>query len=342
MALDYVELVEEVYNNNNISSSTYKGYLSKIKTILGIKYLNCSLDYFYNNLESSFQKLYDMMGLKLLNYMSSFSSITAYANISNEKKDLFSELHKKYIDMSNENKDKTPKQERLETITWKDIKEKINQLPEYGTEQLLLASYVAFNRRTMDLYKIWVRNPYIIPSNTTTGFLDIMGKPPTITFTEYKNVKSRGAETIEFTTSEEDRKLLNIIFNSIINDQRDYLFVDKSTNRPFSNIRKFETWVNNTLKDIFKNLDMSVGALRFLYANEDDDIHKADPKAKKLSHTINTHMKEYVKPKTNKSDKSTQTEAVPQETVFIPKPQAFIPPNKSIGNKKKKPVYYHT
>jgi len=287
--MNYKEIINRREANNEIKSGTAKNY----KNVIGrcLEFLNCDVVHFFENIDTCCKKLIKEFGLKVTERnLISFSAIVKNSPLSEDVKNNFVKMRKKLESkLTSTLNDKSEKQKEI-NITWEECNAKIDEYPYDSIEKLIVAMYVLIPvRRQMEFSRIYTRGSQDVPKEST-GYIDLLSEKPKIVFTSFKNSDKKGDETVFI----ENKFLLNLIFNSIITKQRDYLFVD-SDNKPFKSVAAFTTYNNRMLKKIFKNEKMSVNQLRNIYANEDQNFNKIISKSKDLSHTAGTHVRHYMK-----------------------------------------------
>lgn len=191
------------------------------------------------------------------------------------------EIHKKNV-MQNEPTEK----QRAGMIEYKELAEKMKELPKGSMERLLLAMYGLIPPLRNDFNDVrifWERVPPIYKNKENYIVITKGDKPAYLVLNNYKTSKTFGQYN-EILPDE----LESEIIDSMIERPRMYLFEDSG--KPY-NDKKFSQWAIRVFKKIF-NKPLTISLIRHAYINSLDfnklTIADKDKIAKKMLHSLNT------------------------------------------------------
>lgn len=216
-------------------------------------------------------------------------------------KDKFVEVRTKVQESFDDIKnDLTPRQESKKDITFEDINNKLFSLRLDDPLFLTLAVFILLPVQRVEEYsRMWIKRSgdEVMPEqdNDITGYIDLLAKRPHIVYIKFKNSRAVGRVTRYFDSN--NKILLEVIYKSLLLNQRDYLFTDIN-NEPFKTATTFDTSLNRKFAKIFDGVRITNHDLRNKYANHNVDgnaMIELSDRSKDLNHSLKTHMDHYIK-----------------------------------------------
>ena len=242
-----------VFNNAQLSAASKKSYINKMKKVLSL----------YNNEIPSFNEINNDDSISINNkygYMNSILSYKKHKGIlrDEDEQQIYKDIQEQLKIYSNK-----PSNKQIETnIEYNELLNTVNKLiiEEKYDEALLLGMYtlieplrsnygnvkIIYNKKDSDIYREEKKDHLF---NNKIYLYNL-------------KIKKENENIINI-----PQKLLNIIKQSLIENNRDYLFVN-SKNKPFTN-ESFSIYSNRLLKKIF-NKPITLTDLRHIYINNLD------------------------------------------------------------------------
>lgn len=278
----------QIINDAPIKDTTKKTYLNCIIRLEKI----CKTDWFTVVKEMSTYLPILEKELKLNSLANLVCTLYSLLKYGNFDEDQIKKWKEKYVDPIKKQKEQIA-QSGLPSIkdlkinfTWIDVIKIYNDIPETDlVNKILLGLYVLSPvGRQMEYQKIWVR-PEPPPEDATSHLL-LLHKPPILKLLKHKTIKQDYSDPIVHPET------AVLIYKYILQTNNDWLFTDKNGN-PFKDPKSFTNWNNYRLKIIFNNPDISVNALRRLYASyntENLSPHEIFKRANDMRHGVGTHL----------------------------------------------------
>lgn len=289
--MDYKTALIRKQKVKPISITSASQYISSYDKMMDI--CDCSFKTLYVDIEDYLPILKDKIPLKSLQkYLENIAALNKFLRpeITDKQVDHFMKIKKEFDDEINVSNELSETQKEFIDVKWDDVLKIFNELKYGSLEQLILGMYCLIPpQRSMEYSQMWLRGPDTCPDDAT-GYINLNAKKPYMVLKRHKTVKEKGEFRIDLSQSKE---LCKLIYNSMINDERDYLFLNNFVK--FNNTQLFNAWLIRHLKSILSNKAITTRSLRIISSNNDKTLVDQIKKAKDLNHSLLTHFKHYMK-----------------------------------------------
>lgn len=262
-----------------ISLNSVSQYISCYDEMMDI--CDCSFYKLYREIDSFLSLLKIKIPLKSLQkYLNNMAALNKFLKpeITDEEVEHFMKVKKKFDEDIFDPNEVSEKQKEIKDVTWDDILGIFDELKYGSFPHLILAIYCLFPPQSnVEYLQMWLRGPDTCPDDAT-GYIDLIAKEPYMLLKRHKTVQEKGELRIDLSQSKE---LCKLIYNSMMNDGRDYLFMNNFVKfEKFENTIRFNSWLIRHIKPLLTRKANYARCLRIISSNNDktlvDHIKKVD------------------------------------------------------------------